>query len=90
MLLTRPLESIRNSVSGFDGVREPSQQVRIFFGCLKVRHFSPLSLARRSLRSVPLPTPSFVRSSLPRVRIELRTRQRPGPRRNSILSALLL
>jgi hypothetical protein len=77
-------------VIGFEGVNDPSQQIRIRFGRVKVRHFSPLSLARRSLRSVPLPTPSFVRSSPLRVRIELRTRQRPGPRRNSSFSAFAL
>jgi hypothetical protein len=40
-LLTRPLESIRNSVTGLDGVIEPSQQMEMRFGCLKVRHVSP-------------------------------------------------
>jgi hypothetical protein len=88
--LTRPLESIRNSVSGFEGVIEPSQQIVIRFGRVKVRHFSPLSLARRALRFVPLPTPSFVRSSPLRVRIELRTRHSSGPARNSSLSAFAL
>src|SRR6187200_1119072 len=62
---------MRNSVTGLDGVIEPSQQMVMRFGCLKVRHFSPLSFARRSLRFVPLPTPSFVRSIPLRVRIEV-------------------
>ena len=57
MLSTRRLESIRNSVTGREGVKEPSQQMRIRFGRRNVRHFSPRSLARSVRWIVPLPTP---------------------------------
>ena len=63
---------------GFDGVNEPSQQMRIRRGRVNVRHFSPRSFALSVLRGVPLPTPSLVRSTAFVVRIEVSTRPAPA------------